>query len=48
VDHVGLVDVIDALDDLYENAQRVLKFEDLVGLGELVRVQVAQLTVLHD
>jgi hypothetical protein len=48
VNHVGLVDLVDTLYDLHENAQGVLEFEDFVRLGELVRVQVAQLTVLHD
>lgn len=48
VNHAGLVNVVDALYDLHKNAQGVLEFEDFVGLGELVGVQVAQLTVLHD
>ena len=48
MNHVGLVDVVDALDDLDEDSQGVLELEDFVGLGKLVRVKIAQFTVLHD
>ena len=45
---IRLMNVVDPFNNLYEDSQGVLELEDLVGLGELISIEIAQLAVLHD